>query len=103
MEAAHAVDRCIAEIATALPVDMMPGPSDLASHALPQQPLHRCLFPLASQFETFHRVTNPYHFSADGVSFLGTSGQNVQDIRRCVTLTTSRKVAGKVVLVIGGS
>ena len=31
------------------------------------------------------RVTNPHDFEVDGVSFLGTSGQNVEDIDRYST------------------
>ena len=31
---------------------------------------------------TFSCVTNPHCFSADGVTFLGTSGQNVDDVWR---------------------
>ena len=30
-----------------------------------------------------HRVTNPHEFDVDGVTFLGTSGQNLDDIDRC--------------------
>lgn len=86
MEAAYTVDRFLAEMASALPVDVMPGPNDLSSHALPQQPLHRCLFPVAFRYDSFCRVTNPYQFSVDGIHFLGTSGQNVDDVRRCVLL-----------------
>jgi DNA polymerase delta subunit 2 len=85
VEAVHEVDRCVTELVSALPVDLMPGPSDLANLSLPQQPMHRCLFPGAAQYKSFHRVTNPYRFKLDGVSFLGTSGQNIADIQRYVT------------------
>ena len=83
IEAVQDVDRCITELAAALPVDLMPGADDLSNHALPQQPMHRCLFPGAAPYESLHRVTNPYRFTADGVSFLGTSGQNVADVLQC--------------------
>lgn len=82
MSAVHDVDRCACELAAALPVDLMPGPGDLSNVALPQQPLHRCLFPGAAPFESFCRVTNPYECAVDGVRLLGTSGQNVADIMR---------------------
>jgi hypothetical protein len=48
----------------------------------------RCLFPGASTFKTFSPVTNPHEFSADGVTFLGTSGQNVDDVWKCGHLGT---------------
>jgi DNA polymerase alpha/epsilon subunit B len=83
MEAVREVDRCATELASALPVDLMPGPGDLANHALPQQPLHRCLFPGAAPYASFRRVTNPYRCKLDGVSLLGTSGQNIADVQRC--------------------
>ena len=83
MEAVTEVDRCCTELASALPVDLMPGPGDLANHSLPQQPLHGCLFPGAGPYESFTRVTNPYGCSVDGVKLLGTSGQNVADVQRC--------------------
>ena len=38
------------ELASGVPVDVMPGATDPASAALPQQPLHRCLFPGASAY-----------------------------------------------------
>ncbi|KAL3142785.1 hypothetical protein ABBQ38_003084 [Trebouxia sp. C0009 RCD-2024] len=74
------VDMCLSELAGAVPVEVMPGNNDPANHSLPQQPLHRCLFPLASSFTSFNRVTNPHEFEVDGISFLGTSGQNIDDI-----------------------
>lgn len=90
MEAVREVDRCVTELASALPVDVMPGAGDLSNHALPQQPLHQCLFPGAAPCENFFRATNPYRFSLDGVHLLGCSGQNLHDIMRCVFKCTER-------------
>ena len=75
-------DMRLTELLTALPIDVMPGPADPANYALPQQPLHRCLFPGASHFDGLHRCTNPHEFELDGIKFLGTSGQNIDDIAR---------------------
>lgn len=44
------------------------------------QPLHRCLFPGASVYNTFFSCTNPHLFELDGFQFLGTSGQNIDDL-----------------------
>ncbi len=48
-------------------VDVMPGEFDPANYALPQQALHKCMFPQASMYPTLHCVSNPYEFSVDGV------------------------------------
>ena len=40
----------LTELASGVPVDVMPGACDPASAALPQQPLHRCLFPGAAAY-----------------------------------------------------
>ncbi|KAK9829526.1 hypothetical protein WJX72_006332 [[Myrmecia] bisecta] len=74
------VDGILTELVAAMPVDVMPGVADPANHSLPQQPLHRCLFPGAAAFPTFQRATNPHEFTLDGVSVLGSSGQNVDDV-----------------------
>ena len=77
-------DALLAQLACALHVDLMPGKADPSNLALPQQPLHACLFPEACRYEgTLHRVTNPHECSVDGVAVLGTSGQNVDDLWRC--------------------
>ncbi len=39
------LDLACAELAEALPLDVMPGADDHANVSLPQQPLHKCLFP----------------------------------------------------------
>ncbi|KAK9828305.1 hypothetical protein WJX74_008076 [Apatococcus lobatus] len=75
-------DMCLTELAGAMHIDVMAGAADPSNHSLPQQPLHRCLFPGASAYPTFHRVTNPHEFTIDGVHMLGTSGQNVDDVAK---------------------
>ncbi|CAJ1908814.1 unnamed protein product [Sphenostylis stenocarpa] len=74
------LDILLSQIAAGLPLDIMPGPSDPANFSLPQQSLHRCLFPGSSMYNTFRSCTNPHCFELDNVRFLGTSGQNVDDL-----------------------
>ncbi|XP_028787739.1 DNA polymerase delta small subunit-like isoform X1 [Neltuma alba] len=74
------LDILLNQIAVGLPLDIMPGPMDPANYALPQQPLHRCLFPGSSAYNTFRSCTNPHCFELDNIRFLGTSGQNIDDL-----------------------
>lgn len=84
MEPMQELDIFLAQVAGSVDVDVMPGESDPASRALPQQPLHHCLFPLASRLKTFHSTTNPYLSTINNgeVTILGTSGQSVDDVLR---------------------
>lgn len=43
-----------------VPVDLMAGSHDPTNYQLPQQPLHKCMFPQANRFSTLKGVTNPY-------------------------------------------
>jgi DNA polymerase delta subunit 2 len=76
------LDYALAELATAVPVDVMPGVSDPCNVTMPQQPLHRCLFPHSERFpNTFNRVSNPYECLLDDkLTMLATSGQPVHDM-----------------------
>ncbi|KAJ3682005.1 hypothetical protein LUZ60_014578 [Juncus effusus] len=74
------LDIFLTQIVAAFPVDIMPGFSDPANYALPQQPLNRCLFAGSSTYNTFMSCTNPHQFELDNVQFLGTSGQNIDDL-----------------------
>lgn len=81
----------LSELAGGVPIDLMPGATDPANYSLPQQPLHGCLFPGTTKFggRNLHRCTNPHEFEVDGIRFLGTSGQNVDDVARYSTLEDS--------------
>ncbi|XP_006275080.1 DNA polymerase delta subunit 2 [Alligator mississippiensis] len=80
VEAVKMLDEILLQLCTSVPVDVMPGEFDPTNYTLPQQPLHRCMLPLASTYSTLQLVTNPYQAEIDGVRFLGTSGQNISDI-----------------------
>jgi DNA polymerase delta subunit 2 len=66
VEPIRELDLALTQLAAAMPVDIMPGPNDPANYSLPQQPLHRCLFPGASLYNTFVSATNPHQFELDG-------------------------------------
>merc|ERR1739838_215632 len=74
------LDLWLSQLAASVSVDVMPGAHDPSDELLPQQPFHRCLFPMASSFETFHRVSNPYSVQMEGRTLLGTAGQNFVDM-----------------------
>lgn len=82
VEAIRLLDELLLQLVTSLPVDVMPGQYDPTNYTLPQQPLHRCMFPLSSVYPTLQLASNPYTANIDGVKFLGTSGQNVSDIQK---------------------
>lgn len=75
-------DIWVAQLLSSCHVDVMPGATDPANTALPQQPFHPCLFPHSSRFGTLERVTNPYQYKLDNINILGHSGQPVKDISR---------------------
>ena len=87
-------DALALSLAASVPLDVMPGLPDPTGHALPQQPLHACLLPGAAarygggtgRKGTLVRATNPHDFDLGGVRFLGTSGQNVDDVLRWSTI-----------------
>ncbi|KAE8147692.1 DNA polymerase alpha/epsilon subunit B-domain-containing protein [Aspergillus avenaceus] len=95
-------DAFLAEILPSIPVTLMPGASDPANFALPQQGIHRAMFPRARAYcsgppaagETpepgwFDSVTNPWEGDVEGWRLWGTSGQNVDDVLRYLDFADS--------------
>eukprot|EP00002_Diphylleia_rotans_P039062 TRINITY_DN8972_c0_g1_i1.p1 TRINITY_DN8972_c0_g1~~TRINITY_DN8972_c0_g1_i1.p1 ORF type:complete len:408 (+),score=89.56 TRINITY_DN8972_c0_g1_i1:404-1627(+) len=74
------LDVYLAQLSSSIAVDIMPGERDSANFSLPQQPLHKCLLPQSSKFSSFSSTTNPHMFSVEGVDFLGTSGQTIDNL-----------------------
>ncbi|GAN05624.1 DNA polymerase alpha/epsilon subunit B [Mucor ambiguus] len=87
------LDDMLQDICSSIDVDIMPGPTDPSPLHLPQQPMHKSMFKHAHQLSTFHSVTNPYWCKIDNVTFLGTSGQNIDDIYRYVDTVDRIKLA----------
>ena len=80
--AVRQLDDLLVQAALTMSVDLMPGPQDPATCVLPQQPLHRLMFPQTGRMPTFQSVTNPYAFTMAGRKIIVTSGQAVADILR---------------------
>lgn len=89
------LDTFLADLLPSLPITILPGASDPANVALPQQPLHTALFPKSRLYaeppaksnETINgldTVTNPWDGDIDGYRFLGTGGQTVGDLLKYV-------------------
>lgn len=76
------LDLWVAQLLSSCFVDILPGATDPANIAIPQQPFHPCLFPHSARFSSFERVTNPYRFQLDEATVMGHSGQPVNDIAR---------------------
>jgi len=84
------LDAMFSVLASAVPTDVMPGPSDPSGHWMPQQPMPACVFPNASRFSsTFNRCSNPYEANIGGRHFLGTAGQPIDDLRKFAKLKPS--------------
>ncbi|POS82767.1 hypothetical protein EPUL_004456 [Erysiphe pulchra] len=87
------LDNFLSCILPSIPVTLIPGATDPANVSLPQQPLHSALFPQSRVYGAsslsernpknpswFDTVTNPWDCELEGWKFLGTGGQNVDDI-----------------------
>ncbi|KAK2182621.1 hypothetical protein NP493_345g04035 [Ridgeia piscesae] len=103
VEAIRSLDDVLVQLALRLlkasvEVDVMPGEHDPANYTLPQQPLHRCMFPLALRYPTMHCVTNPYECSLDGVRIFGSSGQPVSDICKSSSLDDQLDILEKTLI-----
>ena len=90
------LDSFLAELLPSIPVTLMPGETDPANFSLPQQGIHRAMFPQARAYcgpppsadnQTpepgwLDSVTNPWEGDVEGWRIWGSSGQNVDDVLR---------------------
>ncbi|KAH8365571.1 hypothetical protein KR093_002045 [Drosophila rubida] len=89
VQAVSQLDSWFAAWAQALHVDVMPGAFDPANFMLPQQPFHKCMFPLAGKLSSFQAVPNPYSCRVNNALIVGTAGQNIADLLRSTGLESS--------------
>lgn len=82
------LEAILSSMAATCRVDLMPGPSDPVNSSIPQQPMKRFLFPAVGQLGSLGLVTNPYCAGIGGRSFLGTSGQNIDNVVRTSGMET---------------
>jgi DNA polymerase delta subunit 2 len=91
------LDTFLSSLLPSIPITLIPGSLDPANVSLPQQSIHRAMFPKARLYTTnpegkeakeanwFDSVTNPWEGDLDGWRFLGTGGQTIDDIFRYVS------------------
>ncbi|KAF3387039.1 DNA polymerase delta small subunit [Penicillium rolfsii] len=89
------LDNFLAEILPSIPVTLMAGEKDPANVSLPQQGIHRAMFPKSRAYCApppsgenkeevgwFDSVSNPWEGDVEGWRLWGCSGQNVDDVLR---------------------
>jgi len=82
LAAVRQLDDLLVQLCTSISTDLMPGPNDPATSVLPQQPLHKVMFPQAGLYPTLQSVSNPYSLEIGGRNIMVTSGQTITDILR---------------------
>jgi len=87
VEGVQQLDDLLVQLAGSVATDLLPGENDPACGILPQQPLHKCMFPQASAYPTFQSVTNPYSCSVANREILVLSGETIRDTRKNSSLT----------------
>ncbi|KAJ5791565.1 uncharacterized protein N7518_008576 [Penicillium psychrosexuale] len=93
------LDNFLAEILPSIPITLMSGEKDPANFSLPQQGIHRTMFPQAREYSAppvrgdekpevswFDSVTNPWDGDVEGWRVWGCSGQNVDDVLRYIPI-----------------
>ncbi|KYN39897.1 DNA polymerase delta small subunit [Trachymyrmex septentrionalis] len=73
-------DSFLYEIAKCCCIIVMPGQHDPTNAMLPQRPLHPCILPLTSRFQSFKSATNPWIGKIAERIIMGSSGQPIEDI-----------------------
>ncbi|KAK0626556.1 DNA polymerase alpha/epsilon subunit B-domain-containing protein [Immersiella caudata] len=87
------LDKFLSELLPSMPITLLPGAHDPANASYPQQPIHAAMFPKARAYTVLpgstepgwlDTVTNPWEGEVEGWRFLGTGGQNLDDMCKYV-------------------
>jgi len=76
----EALSNFLADVLNTIDVDLLPGDLDPCGPTLPQQPMHKALLPSAAGHPGFTTRSNPSWFDFGSSTFLGTSGQTLDDV-----------------------
>nr|ACO10833.1 DNA polymerase subunit delta-2 [Caligus rogercresseyi] len=97
-ESVRLLENALLQLVKSLKVDILPEES-LSNASLPQQPLHKCLFPRAAAYvSTLQTVTNPYYFKLEDTLIHGTSGGNLRDIAKNSSLSDPLDIMERLLL-----
>ena len=87
------LDSFLSEVLQSIPITFVPGVSDPANVSFPQQPVHPAMFSKARAYTAapgsdqpgwFDSATNPWEGEVEGWRFLGSGGQNVEDMAKYI-------------------
>lgn len=75
-------DKYMTLLSHSVKVDLMPGAEDNSCSFFPQTPLSNILFQQSTEKDGLNLVTNPYRFFYEDLFYIGTSGQNIENIQK---------------------
>lgn len=81
------VDATLVELASKVPVDVLPGRHEPTNLSFPQKAMLPHLFPRAQGCSGLRLASNPYEREVGGVRVLGHAGQPVDDLLRCSSIS----------------
>ncbi|KAI9190049.1 DNA polymerase delta small subunit Cdc1 [Blastocladiella emersonii ATCC 22665] len=78
------LDDYLSQIAASMPVTLLPGAADPATHTLPQQAIHPACFPKTATSSAFQSVTNPLVAKVSDYAVAACAGQPLDDAFRYI-------------------
>lgn len=78
------IDNYFYNLLHSIPISILPGTHDVVEAGLPKQPIHGSLFHKSSTRKNFKRLTDPTYYDINGLRFLVSSGENINDIMRYI-------------------